>query len=227
VLSFHRSDALSVANLITGTGSLTQAGAGTTTLTAANTYSGGTTVSSGTLMANNSTGSATGTGLVTVNSGAKLGGTGKVGPVSVSGTLLGGNGTTGTTLTVGNLTMNSGSIIQLALGTSLTHSTLALTGTYSFQTTQQFNFIELSGVTTGTYQNIITGTPTNPGTSLWTITNPGWSGTFSWDGNNIDLNLTAVPEPGTWAAASLALVALLVHQRRRLRRVFAPVTSDG
>jgi autotransporter-associated beta strand protein len=213
-LVFNRSDALSVSNLISSTGSVTQAGSGTTTLTAANTYSGATTVSGGTLLANNSTGSATGTGLVTVNSGAKLGGTGKVGTVTVSGTLLGGNGTTGTTLTVGNLTMNSGSIIQLALGSSFTHSTLALTGTYSFQTAQQFNFIDL-GATTGFYNNIITGTSTNPGTSSWTITNPGWSGTFSWDGANIDLNVTAVPEPGTWAGASLALLALVARQRRR------------
>src|SRR2546430_10252478 len=41
---------------------------------------------------------------------------------------------------VGNLTMNSGSFVQLALGTSLSHSTLALTGTYSFQSNQAFQF---------------------------------------------------------------------------------------
>ena len=48
-LTFNRSDALTVGNDISGTGSLTKLGAGTTTLTGANTYSGTTTVSAGSL----------------------------------------------------------------------------------------------------------------------------------------------------------------------------------
>ena len=215
-LIFNRSNTLSVANLISGTGSVTQAGTGTTTLSANNTYTGVTAVNAGTLMVNGSLSSGS---VVSVASTATLGGTGTVaGSTSVSGTLRGGDGTTGTSLTVGNLTMNSGSVIQLALGPSFSHSTLALTGNYAFQGTQQFNFIELSGVTTGTYENIITGLATDPGANNWTITNPLWVGTFNWDGANIDLTLIAVPEPGTWAGATLALVGLLAHQRRRIFR---------
>jgi outer membrane autotransporter protein len=48
-LVFNRSDSVTVGNLIVGTGSLTQSGAGTVVLTGANTYSGGTTVGAGTL----------------------------------------------------------------------------------------------------------------------------------------------------------------------------------
>ncbi len=48
-LLFNRTNNFTVANLISGTGSLIQSGTGTTTLTAANTYSGPTTVSAGTL----------------------------------------------------------------------------------------------------------------------------------------------------------------------------------
>ncbi len=48
-LTFNRSDNITVANIISGTGTLTQAGTGTTTLTGANTYSGTTTISAGTL----------------------------------------------------------------------------------------------------------------------------------------------------------------------------------
>jgi fibronectin-binding autotransporter adhesin len=49
-LVINRSNALTLAGVISGTGSLTQAGTGgTTTLTGANTYTGGTTISAGTL----------------------------------------------------------------------------------------------------------------------------------------------------------------------------------
>ncbi|PUE10843.1 hypothetical protein B9Z51_00355 [Limnohabitans sp. T6-5] len=58
-LVFNRSDALTVANVISGTGTLTQSGAGTTTLTGNNSYAGTTTISAGTLQVGS--GSTTGT----------------------------------------------------------------------------------------------------------------------------------------------------------------------
>jgi autotransporter-associated beta strand protein len=211
---------------ITGTGGIIKQGVGTVTLPTANTYSGGTVVSAGKLFVTNTTGSGTGTGAVTVsNSGTVLGGTGIIsGAVTInSGAILeAGTGSTGQTLTLsGNLTMNSGSIIELALGPSFTHSTLARTGgTWSFQSNQAFTFINL-GATTGTYDNIITGLASDPGTeSTWTITgNQNFVGTFTYDGlGNIDLNLIAVPEPGTWIAAALALGSVLYNKRRRIFR---------
>ena len=48
-LAFNRSDALAIANVISGTGSVIQRGTGTTTLTGGNTYTGNTTVAAGTL----------------------------------------------------------------------------------------------------------------------------------------------------------------------------------
>jgi len=121
----------------------------------------------------------------------------------------------------GAITLQSGSIIELALGNSLTHSTIAHTGsgTISFSSTQAFAFIDL-GATTGTYDNIITGTGLSSlNTSSWTISNPGWSGTFTLDGTgNIDLTLTAVPEPSTWIGGALALLAVGCTQRKRVTR---------
>jgi outer membrane autotransporter protein len=49
-LAFDRSDAVTFAGIVTGTGTIVQGGTGSTTLTAANTYSGGTFISSGTLV---------------------------------------------------------------------------------------------------------------------------------------------------------------------------------
>ncbi|PWU14556.1 MAG: hypothetical protein C5B50_17040 [Verrucomicrobia bacterium] len=50
-LTFNRSDSLAVPNAISGTGSLSQLGGGTVTLSGPNGYGGGTTISSGTLAA--------------------------------------------------------------------------------------------------------------------------------------------------------------------------------
>ena len=57
---------------------MTKTGANTVTLTTANTYKGGTAVTSGTLLVDNTSGSGTGTGAVTINSGGTLGGSGTI-----------------------------------------------------------------------------------------------------------------------------------------------------
>src|SRR5262249_36370084 len=145
--------------------------------------------------------SSSATGAISVNnSGTTLGGTGTIGgavTVASGANLLGGTGATasGTLTLANNLTMNSGSIIELALGAAGAHSTIARTGgTWTFALNQAFNFID-RGVQVGTYDNIITGLASNPlPGSSWTIQNGGWSGTFAWDGANIDLTITAVPE---------------------------------
>jgi len=84
---------------------------------------------------------------------------------------------------------------------------------------QAFTFLDL-GATPGLYTDIMTlsaglsGSGSNP--ANWTITNPGFVGTFILDGNTIDLNLTAVPEPSTCIGGALA-VTLLVGTRLRKR----------
>ena len=52
-LAYHRSDDITLAAVISGTGTLTKAGAGTLTVAGANTYSGVTTISAGTLRVGN------------------------------------------------------------------------------------------------------------------------------------------------------------------------------
>jgi autotransporter-associated beta strand protein len=72
-LIIDRSNAYTLSQIISGTGSFTQQGNGTTTLTSFNTYIGGTTVNHG-VLALQGTGSGTGMirGVLTINSGAKV-----------------------------------------------------------------------------------------------------------------------------------------------------------
>ena len=141
-LAFNRSNLLTVANNVSGSGVVNQTGTGTTVLSGANTYTGQTTISAGTVLANNAyagADSATGTNTVQVNANATLGGNGRVSgavALAASATLApGGNaasiaaGTSGvsteigTMLVGGNLTASASSVIALQLksgDTSLT-----------------------------------------------------------------------------------------------------------
>ena len=76
-LAFDRSDAVTFPGAISGTGSVSQIGPGSTTLTAANSYSGGTLLAAGTLIAGNN--SALGSGALTVAANA-------VGPTTLDNT---------------------------------------------------------------------------------------------------------------------------------------------
>jgi fibronectin-binding autotransporter adhesin len=84
-------DDLVIDSVIANTGSftnnsLTKAGPGVLRLNGASTYTTGTAVNGGTLMVRNTTGSGTGTGAVTVNTGATIGGTGSfTGALTVNG----------------------------------------------------------------------------------------------------------------------------------------------
>ncbi|MGZ5568072.1 MAG: GH25 family lysozyme [Limisphaerales bacterium] len=83
-------------------GGLVKSGSGTLQLTAANTYAGGTTVNGGVLVVSNTTGSATGSGPVTVNSGTLMGPGTISGAVNVTAT-----GTIVPNLSLGTLTLNN------------------------------------------------------------------------------------------------------------------------
>ncbi len=70
--------AATISSTVAGSAGMAKNGSGTLNLTHSNDYTGGTTINGGTLMVMNTTGSGTGTGPVVVNSGATLGGTGKI-----------------------------------------------------------------------------------------------------------------------------------------------------
>jgi autotransporter-associated beta strand protein len=141
-LVFERFNALTVANAISGTGNVTQSGAGTTTLTGANTYSGTTTITSGTLQVGNGGTSGTlGTGPVTNNdtlvfnrsdtvtvANAISGTNGRVTQIGTGTTILtGSNSYTGpTTISAGTLQIGNGGTTG-TLGTLSVENNSALT----------------------------------------------------------------------------------------------------
>ncbi len=112
-LIFDRSDALNFGGEISGSGSVTQAGAGMLTLTGVNTYTGTTTVAGGKLAVNG----AIAASAVTVQSGGTLGGSGTVGATTVqSGGHLAPGNSVGTLNVAGDLTLAAGSHLDFELG---------------------------------------------------------------------------------------------------------------
>lgn len=71
-LVFNRSDDIGIANVISGTGSVTKQGTGTLLLSGANSYDGLTTVAAGTLLVNNLAGLGSAVGGTVVDAGATL-----------------------------------------------------------------------------------------------------------------------------------------------------------
>jgi fibronectin-binding autotransporter adhesin len=171
----NHNGAFTVANVISGSGSLTNLG-GSPALTGASTYTGNTIVSGGTLFVNSTGGSGTGSGAVKVQSGATLGGTGIInGTVSVqsSATLAPGlAGGIGTLTISGNLTLGAGSANNfdvngstpandaVALGGSVTYGgTLNITPAGTFTAGQQFVLFSGAGATSASNFASVTGSP--------------------------------------------------------------------
>lgn len=126
-LVFNRSNDLTVANLISGTGSVTKLGAGVLTLSAINAYSGGTTISAGTLqLGSGGQNASLGSGPVSIATGASLRFDGS-GSRTVSGAISGG----------GSVTVGGTAIVRL----------LSTTGSYTGGTTVNSGILGLSGAT--------------------------------------------------------------------------------
>ncbi len=119
VLAFNRTDTVTFAGVISGAGSVTQAGSGVTVLTGNNSYGGATTVLAGALFVDGDQSAAT--GATTVAAGATLGGVGVIGgnvSVASGGTLApgGAGGGIGTLTINGGLGLNSGSTLNYIFG---------------------------------------------------------------------------------------------------------------
>ncbi len=115
VLASNRSDAVTWATTINGTGSVYQIGSGSLTLTGSNGYSGATTVAAGTLLLSNSSGNnIAASSPVTVNSAGTLNVNGLASGSGI--TLAGGQTLRGSGTVLGSVTVPSGATIQSGTG---------------------------------------------------------------------------------------------------------------
>ncbi|MCJ2089588.1 autotransporter-associated beta strand repeat-containing protein [Methylobacterium sp. E-005] len=208
----NRAGTLTLAAPISGTGVFTQAGPGTTILTARNTYTGATTVDAGTLQVD---GVLTASD-VTVNLGGRLSGSGKIGDplINAGGTLAPGSATSIGTLSItGPLTFAPGSFYQVKV-TPTTNDRTAVTGTTTIQggTVQilagsgtytpalRYTLLSASGGVIGTFTNLQT-------TSNLAFLTPS----LSYDRNNVYLGfaqtaaVTTVASTGNQTGTATAL----------------------
>ena len=215
------------ANIVTNTAysdAMTKTGLGVMRLSGNNTYTNGTTVQQGTLLLTNTTGSATGTGTITVNSTAILGGTGSAsGATTVNGIVSPGNPGAIGMLTLannvtwnGNTTASSGTDWVYQLGAGNTSDNLNISaGNFTKGTGTVFRFNFSGSTALGTFTLVDwTGTTTFSASDFsYTNLGVGETGTFTIVGNNLDF--TAVPEPSTVVLPTLLLVVMAGMSRRR------------
>lgn len=237
IFAFNRSDSgLAVANVITGGGSVSQLGTGTTTLSGVNTYTGGTTVTRGTLLITNATGSGTGTGSVTVAAGATLGGTGIISPDTTNSVLIAGTvapgvagvGTLTFTPVDGNVTLQSGSAITFQLSANHTNDKLVFSAT-------GVGTLDLSAMTPGSMSVTFAGgyTPalndsfdlldwtsvTGLSDTLLNLSTSGFDPSWSWDTSQFATSglitiIGAVPEPSRFLLAACGFISIILRRRR-------------
>ena len=150
-----------VANAISGSGTVTQKGAGKITLSGANTYTGTTNAEAGTLAAGSA--SAFGTSTVSISSGATL----DIGNYAVNNAVNVKAGTADA-LSTGAITSNGGSIGSLTLGS---YSRLNVTGSMAMAAGSSFTF-DMTGLTAGGNALVtLTGGLTLTGTHNVTLNN--------------------------------------------------------
>lgn len=216
-LTFNRSNSYTVANAMSGAGTVVLDGPGTVDYSTAKAYTGNTIVNAGTLLVNNTIGSGLGSGAVTINNSGVLGGTGSF---SGAATLNSGGamspGVAGIeSLGGSSLVWNGGgSMLWDLSNVSTSADLLSLTGALTKGSAGTFSF-DFGGTGGMFTYNLITFASTTFSVSDFSYTNlgSGLSGSFSVTGNA--LNFTVVPEPSSVTLVLLGATAFFFLAKRR------------
>ncbi|MDC0598319.1 autotransporter domain-containing protein [Gammaproteobacteria bacterium] len=186
-LIFNRSDAVTFGDVISGTGSFTQAGTGNTNLTGVNTYNGATIVNAGTLSVNGSIANSA----TTVNSSGTLSGTGTVGVVTLNGGTIAPGNSIGTLSLTGDIDFSSGGVYQVEVDAAGNSDLITATGTATLTNgavqvqPEAGNYAETTDYTILTAAGGLGGTSFDSVSSSLAFLTP----TLSYDGNNVVLSL--------------------------------------
>jgi autotransporter-associated beta strand protein len=196
--------------------SVVKNGAGQWVFSSANTYSGGTTVNSGTLTVINGSGSALGTGAVTLNSGGTLAGTGKISGLVTANpgsTLVSGTTSVGL-LTLGSLTLaaNSGGLnatLNFDFTSNTSYDQINVTGlngltinggalnlfatgtTNAWSSPGTYDLIQFNGAIQGSYASSLNNL-------IVLNAQPGINYTFGSNSTFLTLTIASANNPNTW-----------------------------
>ena len=199
-------------------------GLGTVVLSGANTYTAKTTVGNGaTLLVNNTTGSGTGVGAVEVQSGGKLGGTGRSdGAIALlaGASLTPGDDGVGTFTSGASFTWSSngtsGGLLMDLGATPALSDTLAVNGAFTKGTGSTFLF-EFTGEASSSVTYTLVTFGSNDGFVAGDFSS-NILGDFALTGNSLTFTVAAIPEPSTFAALmGMAVLGLAVVRSRRPR----------
>jgi len=235
--NFNQTDTFVLSNAISsGYAVLHQFGSGTTILSANNSNSGITTVTNGTLLAENLSGSAVGTGTLTVTNAGTLGGTGSIGQISTiasGGDLVPGVSGAGALSFTNGLTLATGSTTTFLINSTnsftsinLIGKTLTNGGALTFNITSYtpaagdtFTLFNMTGGTaeSGDFSSVEVGsTFLSDAGGTWTGTNNAGD-SFVYTDSSGQLAVVAAPEPSTYALLGMGLgvLAMVIAWRRR------------
>jgi len=184
-LAYNLSGNTTVSTIITGTGNLTQAGTGTTILTANNTYSGTTNITAGTLQ---------------VGSGSIAGSLG-TGVIADSGLLV---YNLSRNSTIANPLTGSGTLQNVYLGTTQTLTNVTgFTGTYAVSTNEVnasvagFSLPNGTNLSANTFNTIITATNPNSSFTPYQVFGSSYTGTPTLQINGLVVGNATMAVGGT------------------------------